>query len=84
MKPTIGRIVIYRLADHDKETLRARGASNPNNGADEAPAVVVRAWSDTCVNLQVLLDGEGTLWLGSVQLADAPDQPRRWRWPERG
>lgn len=83
MKPSIGRIVIYRLTEGDKTTLEVRGASNPNNGADEAPAMVVRVWSDTCVNLKVLVDGEDTLWVTSATLADAPEQERRWRWPDR-
>jgi len=80
MKPTIGRIVIYKLSDYDKERLKGMGSGNPNNGADEAPAIVVRAWSDTCVNLRVLIDGEQTLWVTSVLLGDGPSN---WQLPER-
>jgi hypothetical protein len=39
-----------------------------NNGSDEAPAVVVRRWSGTTVNVRVLLDGTAVPWVTSVQL----------------
>ena len=45
MKPTIGRIV------HVPVDPRV------NNGADTAPAVITRVWSDTCVNLRIFHDG---------------------------
>lgn len=81
MKPTIGRIVIYKLSEQDKEQLKALGSQNPNNGADEAPAMIVRTWgSDNCVNLRVIIDGNETLWRTSALLGD---QPSQWRWPER-
>jgi len=79
MKPTIGRIVTYKLSDSDKAKLKAH-SYNPNTGADEAPSIVVRAWSDTCVNLRVLVDGEQTLWVTSALLGD---QPSQWQWPAR-
>ena len=66
MKPTIGRIVIYKLNQNDKDRLKEMGSTNPNNGADEAPAIVVRVWSDTCVNLKVICDGAENLWRTSV------------------
>jgi hypothetical protein len=56
MKPSIGRIV-HVLVD-----------PATNNGADVAPAVITRVWSDTCVNARVLLDQEGILWLTSITL----------------
>jgi hypothetical protein len=80
MKPTIGRIVIYKLTDADKAKLKELGRHNPNNGAEEAPAMVVRVWSDICVNLRVILDGDDTLWVTSASLGD---QPRQWQWPPR-
>lgn len=80
MKPTIGRIVIYKLTAHDKAALAALGSDNPNNGADEAPAVVVRVWSDNCVNLKVLVDGRETLWATSALQGD---QAGQWQWPAR-
>lgn len=79
MRPTIGRVVVYKLTDYDKEQLKAH-SDNPNNGADEAPAIVVRVWGDACVNLRVLLDGDQTLWVTSALLGDGP---RQWQWPAR-
>jgi hypothetical protein len=74
MKPTIGRIVIYTLpAEH---TLH-------NNGATEAPAVVVRVFDgieDNKINLKVLLDGNETPWETSVPEGTGP---RTWHWPAR-
>lgn len=40
-KPTVGRIVNFVMGDG--ETIR--------------PAIVVRVWSDTCINLRAFLDG---------------------------
>ena len=48
-----------------------------NNGADTAPAVITRVWSDTLVNVRVLHDGpsqapEGRIdWVTSVPLFDS-------------
>lgn len=44
-KPSVGRIVHVTVDPRH------------NNGADVAPAVITRVWSDTCVNLRVLHDG---------------------------
>lgn len=44
MLPTIGRIVHYRVGGTD-ETPELR------------PATIVQVWGETCVNLQVVLDG---------------------------
>lgn len=46
------------------------------------PMLVVRVWSpDTgCVNGQVFLDGNDTLWATSAIPGDGPGQ---WRWPPR-
>ena len=85
-KLAIGRIVILKLSSYQKEELRVaahlRGEKqpNPNNGADEAPAIVVRAWSDTCANLNVLCDGKDTLWVTSAVEGDGEGQ---WHWPVR-
>lgn len=85
MKPTIGRIVIYRLDALDKAKLKELGQDNPNNGADEAPAIVVRVWSDTCVNLKVCIDGPTDLWITSAAIESSTDsvKERRWLWPPR-
>jgi hypothetical protein len=44
MKPSLCRIVLVAV---DPKT---------NNGADVAPAVITRVWSDTMINVRVLLD----------------------------
>lgn len=56
MKPSLGRIVIYRLSHHDADV----------NGAREFPAIIVRVWSDNCVNLKVHLDDFADSWVTSV------------------
>lgn len=77
--PSVGRIV-HVLMD-----------PTMNNGADVAPAIITRVWSDTTVNLRVLADGDSTLWrtssiytpdLGTVP-ADDPTRLNRWAWPPR-
>ena len=55
-KPSLGRVVIALV---DPAT---------NNGADEAPAIITRVWSDTIVNARVLLDGDQTPWKTSISL----------------
>lgn len=79
-KPSIGRIVIV--------------PADPaiNNGADQAPAIVVRAWErygdgPQLVNVHVLLDGEGVQWRTSVELLDERPENFAGRhiawWPPR-
>ncbi len=80
MKPTIGRIVIYKFSEQDKERLKEMGSPHPNNGAAEAPAVIVRVWSDICVNLKVLCDEASDLWVTSVLQGDGE---RQWSWLPR-
>lgn len=42
------------------------------------PMLIVRVWSDTCVNGQVFLDGNDIFWALSV----APgDDLHQWNWP---
>ena len=76
--PSPGRIVLYRLNDYDRVVLKEAGADNPNNGADEAPAMIVRVFSDTCINLRVFVDGREPLWVTSKTPGDDEGQ---WRWP---
>lgn len=80
MNPTIGRIVVYKLTTHDLDAIRAQGSNNPNNGALEAPAVVVRVFGENCVNLRVLVDGKESLWATSRLQGDGEGQ---WQWPSR-
>jgi len=74
MKPSVGRIV--HVLVHPVE----------NNGTDVAPAIITRVWSDTMVNVKVLLDAEANAWQTSVNLYDArpgEDVTRAAWWPER-
>ncbi|MEA2722608.1 MAG: hypothetical protein QOH59_379 [Gemmatimonadales bacterium] len=74
--PSIGRQVHYVLPD------------GPHAG-EHRPATIVRVWSGTMVNLQVLSDGSndgqgyehGLVWVTSVDYSDDP-RPRSWHWPE--
>lgn len=74
MTPSMGRIVMVN-ADPDE-----------NNGADQAPAVITRVWSDTLVNVRVFLDADTTPeWRTSVKLHDARPETvghDAW-WPPR-
>lgn len=50
---------------------------------DTFPMLIVRCWGDTetsCVNGQVLLDGNDALWATSVSVGEGP---RTWSWPGR-
>jgi hypothetical protein len=93
MKPTIGRIVHYRLGKQDADDITARRAlrsssfeilrGNRVEEGDVFPAMIVRAWgdqTDSMVQLQVFLDGNDTHWATSVQ---AGDGPRTYSWPPR-
>ncbi len=69
--PSVGRVVHYHVGEFDSEELR-------HNHAEDLPAVIVRVWTDTCVNLKVLTDGPIDVWKTSIVLGDAPGQ---WSWP---
>lgn len=86
LMPTVGRIVLYRLAAHDGVLPGAVGQVRP--------ALVVRTWGpdSKVVNLQVFVDGEndvarpgnglppsGTLWATSREEGAAPGT---WAWPD--
>jgi hypothetical protein len=44
------------------------------------PLIIVRVWSDACVNGQVLLDGNDSLWVTSVTVGEGP---WKFAWPPR-
>jgi hypothetical protein len=68
MKPTIGRIVIYKYSEN----------CSHQNGSDECPAMIVRVWSDTTVNLKLIEDGPINSWKTSVIQGDGKGN---WQWP---
>lgn len=78
VKPSLGRIVIYHFSPYEEIDMAKNG------GAEVAPAVVVRVWSDTVVNLKILTDSSMDLWKPNVKL-DKAVNPRDgyWTWPER-
>lgn len=66
MSVLAGQVVHYKVSPDDAPKLLY-------NGASILPAVVVRVWSDTCVNLQIFTDGPtGTFWKTSVLEGDEP------------
>lgn len=79
-KISVGRIVTYVLPDG-------------KNKGERRPAIVVRVWSETTVNLQVFTDGDGNpenndglpsvLWQTSRQHDEENRSPGTWHWPER-
>jgi len=81
MKPTIGRIVIYKLTTALKEQLRENNKGEwLVNIQDTLPAMIVAVWNDTCVNLKVFVDGHiKDLWITS---AVQGDQEGQWNWPK--
>lgn len=76
--PTVGRVVLYKLSQHDADTiLRALGfkPGNSMREGDVLPAIIVKTWGNTpesAVNLQVLLDGAGVHWVPSRCVGDVP------------
>ena len=78
MKPTIGRIVIYKTTDSDRESMKKQSEeSGTCNVQETLPAIIVAVWSETTVNLQVIGDGERWTWHTSVQQGDDQGQ---WQW----
>lgn len=73
MRPTVGRIVHFRSENPDQVS----------NGADLAPAIITRVWSDTCVTLTVFRDGETPIAVTSVDYSESYGQglPPSWHWP---
>jgi hypothetical protein len=77
--PVIGRVVTYVLTEQDAAAIGAApGRCNTPREGDEYPAMIVRVWDDTSVNLQVFYDGDGSLWATSRPQGDGPGG---WRWP---
>ena len=73
--PTIGRVVLVPM---DPAT---------NNGADVAPAIITRVWTETMVNVRVLGDRNDVEWRTSLRLhderpADVEGTHHAW-WPPR-
>ena len=80
MKPTIGRIVIYNVTDAQKKAMEDsyKNTGKPCNIQSKLPAIIVAVWSDICVNLKVITDGQDDLWVTSSSQGDGP---YNWNWP---
>jgi len=78
-KVSVGRIVHFVLESPDHSGVH-----------HHRPAIVVRAWNDDMVQLQVFTDasndgaqgGGGVVWQTSVHYSET-HEPRSWHWPER-
>jgi len=91
-QPTIGRIVLYRMADDDVTRCRHDLSHNPPRllkqfnqpQAGQTYAAVVTSVTDhpdhPDVNLRVLLDGPFDFFAPS---RDEGEAPGTWHWPER-
>ena len=88
MKPSIGRIVHF---------VQAKPVGYGRDEMVHLPAIIVAAWGDTCVNLQVFTDGNNSeecsgghssppavKWVTSVTLDESGEPASRtWHWPEK-
>lgn len=77
-KPSLGRIVLVKTGP-----MQLAGYSN---GTDVAPAIITRVWSDTLVNVRVLLDSEHTPCKTSVALVESAEEAEggyACYWPPR-
>lgn len=93
-KPSIGRIVLYVVSEHDARLVNERRAEHafpqginlPQPG-DVLPLIICRVWTPELydgketVNGQLMLDGGGVLWKTSVHLGE-PETPGTWHWPK--
>jgi len=84
-KPSLGRIVFYKLTEHDARWIDQHVPSagrNPVSKGQAYPAQVTAVFdpSSTTANLVVQLDGVGQYWVTSRVEGDEPGQ---WSWPPR-
>lgn len=59
MKPTIGRIVVYKTTQEDKKKMKLSAEKCIEQ--DRLPAVIVSVQDESSVNLRVFCDGDLTL-----------------------
>lgn len=89
--PTVGRIVMYKLSEHDVDEIYKRRVSKGFQGNTVAtggvhPAMVVNTWGtnpDSAVNLQVFLDGDDSYWASSRTVARGQNDQGYFTWPVR-
>ena len=81
MNPPIklGQTVLYTLTEGDEATINTTFTRrNAVKAGMVFPALVVRVWSPSMANLQVLIDGQGTLWATSK--GGPSQEPGSWSW----
>lgn len=63
--PKIGQMVVYHTAGEQRNKMENAPECNVQT---ELPAIIVAVWSDNCVNLQVIPDGNPTegFWVTSA------------------
>lgn len=66
LAPEVGDIVLYRVSASDASELR----HNHHADLPTLPAVVVRVWTETTVNLKVWTDGPTDVWVTSAMRGD--------------
>jgi hypothetical protein len=79
MEPTIGRIVLFTVDEQNAKRITEDGG-NHEQCSPVLPAVIVKVWSPSCVNLKVLTDGPTDIWVTSVSFGTGP---RTCAWPQR-
>ena len=77
-KPHLGETVIYYQGDYDCIFDRPNARWTGTNGTRFHPAIITRVWSDTCVNLIVLVDATGPIVICSVSQLPAEDVDVHW------
>lgn len=87
MTPSIGRIVLYMLNEHDVGEINNRRGDSPADvstvvAGQEYPMLIVRVWSDSYVNGQVFLDGCDSYWTTSRNQVppDVSDDQKQGKW----
>ncbi len=69
--PSMGRIVTYNTTKEDREFM--------GSSASQLPAIIVSV-EEKGINLQVFMEGPGTLWKTSIKTGNEEGQ---WQWPVR-
>lgn len=91
MKPTTGRILLYKLSQADINAIEAKRAGigwvgNPLCAGEVVPMIAVRIFEDEFgagipgVNGKLMLDGEDSFWATSRREGS---EPGTWSWPPR-
>ena len=82
--PTIGRIVLYCLAQHDVDALSRQRAQTGGifisvNPGDVLPGIVVNVFGPDMINIKVFMDGTDTYWATSRSVSEEPE-PGKFHW----